>query len=845
MLIVASLSVGPVLAQDDEEEEENLVPAALKEWGQKFSAVKEWQGIWEISVNGAASRASAGGHMESRYEANARGSFLLKRPTELESGWDPKKGTLTWIGEGEARGGGHGVYFERDAIYGVGEDWSQQFRGTMKQSQIEFTLWFGNKSRLVSLHPGTWDSEQVPKLQRTGRAIGLGPGPGRTLVTVPIDHTWAAPIDTWYLGSGQVADDRRWQAVANGPGVLVFTFEGPTSGRNQKFEISGAGVKQRSRVLLFPVYDNLEVAVSIEGYVEWRPKGTITDPKKPGNDLTARATLRHKDGSPAGDLPKVKRFSFELIDTSREPGIAMNWPLNAKDNELDLKLNTAGTGGDLSEEDQKLIVKSPVKDDRQQPYAETKIESYDFGGRAELRVICELEDGREIVGLLKDEKGEQDLVRLPKMDGPGWVAESWRKKHEVMDLADNDDEEEVKGQEHKGDGFTLYQEYRGWVVNGKHRDGNPKRKDFFVLNQRGPDFRGGIALFERLSQLRVHSTLREEKEIEVNVRRMNSNHRDAPHRVDQHAVVLSRDNGGSGATTTAEDGVDGSRAFRPKNVKAIFMEYSEGGRGAGVFSLASGDKYQLSARDAESAWDRAVAHELLHTVGVDHHGEAVREKVVAYFQGPDAPLNPSRKGRYVETPSHHPQNYRRDGSTHFPQTWSDDRGPVLTLKWEDTRKDTFEEDLPEYERWRKNLSGPRTEADMKYLDEMNSHLGHIGKSVDFWKRYIDEDIAAYQITKIIWVGQQQGTDSGNDLCVMKYYFANAYRMNGQPNGYFVVRPGQIRAGRELCHSAEGTGGNAPSHQPQSRFGAAASGRGNCFGQICPNDAIPPRRSALN
>ena len=75
---------------------------------------------------------------------------------------------------------------------------------------------------------------------------------------------------------------------------------------------------------------------------------------------------------------------------------------------------------------------------------------------------------------------------------------------------------------------------------------------------------------------------------------------------------------------------------------------------------------------------------------------------------------------------------------------------------------------------------------------------------------------------------------------MRYYFANAYPVEGRENTYWLVRPGDNRAGRDLCKSPEGTGANAPSHKPKSRFGNSAPGRGGCFRYICPNDAVPPR-----
>ena len=71
-------------------------------------------------------------------------------------------------------------------------------------------------------------------------------------------------------------------------------------------------------------------------------------------------------------------------------------------------------------------------------------------------------------------------------------------------------------------------------------------------------------------------------------------------------------------------------------------------------------------------------------------------------------------------------------------------------------------------------------------------------------------------------------------------FANAYPVDAAETAYYLVRPGMNRAGRDLCKTSEGTGANASVHDPKSRFGDSAPGRGSCFSYICPNDAIPPR-----
>jgi hypothetical protein len=123
-------------------------------------------------------------------------------------------------------------------------------------------------------------------------------------------------------------------------------------------------------------------------------------------------------------------------------------------------------------------------------------------------------------------------------------------------------------------------------------------------------------------------------------------------------------------------------------------------------------------------------------------------------------------------------------------------------------------------------------------------LGRLGKGEDFWREYLAHDSAESGLNFRMFVGKYHGTDSGNESCVMRYYFATAHEDRQKKNSFFVMRPGAKQPAIGICTGGEGTGGNAPSHQPQSRFGPAASGRGNCFGEICPNDAIPVRSIAI-
>jgi hypothetical protein len=577
----------------------------------------------------------------------------------------------------------------------------------------------------------------------------------------------------------------------------------------------------------------VELVITIPGYDEWRPEGNIKEVTKLGNNLVARATVQVKEGQ-GTFIPRVKNIRFQLLDTSREPGVCMNWPLNAKDTDYDLRL-AAVSGGTLSKSDQKLEVTDPHKNDAGQYYAETQIDSYDFGGKGSLQAICLLNDGREIEGVMKDVGA---VPHLPKRKTQSWIADSWRKTHHVEDLPDDDDSEKVEGQKDNGDGFTLYEEYRGWVENGKHIEGDPKKKDLFVLNLIGADAKGGIALFGRLSKLRVHSKLQDPKEISKTERLMNGNHRDGPHRVDQHGVIITnRGSTADGAVTAGTADAAPYHAFRPRFVSFVHVESRQPN---GVFAAKASAEYNLSERDAQFIYDRAVAHELLHAVGVDHHGEVPWHLVRCYFQGASAPLNPTHHARFTTGFNYHTSQIDVPGEFH------ENRGDTITLLWEDTQRDVVEDSIAAYEaELAQHQADNRTESYLVETAATAARLSALGikKDASFWADYDADNLASMDQTRGIRVGREGGTDSGNELCVMKYYFADAYEIKGRENAYYLIRPGSTRAGREICTSPTGTGVNAQSHEPQSRFGDAHSGRGNCFGDICPNDAIPPRSTA--
>ncbi|MEW6404533.1 MAG: hypothetical protein AB1649_22275, partial [Chloroflexota bacterium] len=351
-----------------------------------------------------------------------------------------------------------------------------------------------------------------------GMSLSLDHETGKWQITTPmsVDEPYEVQFKTIRKRDGKTDAESGTRPETN---IQSLAFDGKADRKvgvltalvevRHREEDGAGGHRTTGRITILPDWNDVEVVVTIDGYEKWRPLGSIKVAGQAGNHLVAKAVLRPKDASASGDLPEVKQFLFELLDTSREPGVAMNWPKFSIDDSPDLMLGIdASSPGALSNEDQCLDVSNPAKNALGWPSATARVDSYDFGGRSELRVSAELADGRTIVGRLEGQDGTlYTEILLPKRLQRRWIAEAWLTENNVANLSDDDDnEQEPMGDGFNGDGLTLYEEYRGFAVRRMKDgrvEGDPKRKDFFILNLIGSDALTGIDLFEKNTGLRV------------------------------------------------------------------------------------------------------------------------------------------------------------------------------------------------------------------------------------------------------------------------------------------------------------------------------------------------------
>jgi hypothetical protein len=390
---------------------------------------------------------------------------------------------------------------------------------------------------------------------------------------------------------------------------------------------------------LWPSRDDLELVVEPNDYDTWVPEAG-KDETTPGNQITIRASLKKK-GPGATDV-KAKKISFELVDVSREPGICINWP--PKDRCLrdpadaskfcpDLRFHQnqhqkQHRAGDDDGTQASVIEPNGLKAGTPPGVEMTKawatIRAHDWGAFGVLKVTAELTSGEPLTGYLKGSPG-QELILLPKRQSNSCTADKWKADHGVADQADIDDKDHSPvgddGREGGGDGLTLYEEYRGFYKHGVHQRGDPKTKDFFVLDKTGSRYTmQGIVLFQRLTGLEIHRLAEGEMDSDrvVDFNFLTAHRDDCPGVAGQHGILIEM---------AAARPVDPAKKSDNQQEYLNFGESARAEGGPGTPKMITHVLINPSELPSGgSAADRhdfaaTVAHELCHCANVWHHGD--------------------------------------------------------------------------------------------------------------------------------------------------------------------------------------------------------------------------------
>jgi len=291
---------------------------------------------------------------------------------------------------------------------------------------------------------------------------------------------------------------------------------------------------------------------------------------------------------------KERVMTVRFVERSNEPGQCMNADLpEGPQDSPDLSFDKHFSGAVHCSDDPTgrghfgtCVTDSPHNE------KDFWILSEDYGGFSKLEASCDgcvqlvpVWGGREIwPPAVAEPVREKRLLRVPQDTNDNQIADHYPPEAIEFMHADEDSDDAPTGDGTDGDGYSAYEEYRGFITDiGIHQRSDWKTKTLVVQNTHGFP----IDLFRSASGLEV---------IEVDAdglrdRVANFNHHHA-HLVDQHANLLRRG--------SLPKGVAGmSYGFGPpKGVEKVVIKMG---------TYASSD---------------LVAHELGHSVGMHHHGDS-------------------------------------------------------------------------------------------------------------------------------------------------------------------------------------------------------------------------------
>ncbi len=303
------------------------------------------------------------------------------------------------------------------------------------------------------------------------------------------------------------------------------------------------------------------------------------------------------------------------------------------------------------------------------------ISSHDWGAFATLNAVVQVA-GQTVLGHLDGDTATDML--LPKRQQGSMIADNWKAAHGIpLSTPDTDDsEDEPAGDGNAGDGFSLYEEYRGFYMGCarfpqapqpegtpgaicKHVEGDPAKKDLFVVSDLSAEQNLGVEKFKQESKLNVHYEGLSLAEMGTD-RLMNFNFGQGAH------LQNANTTGQHGLYIHWMSGVGSSRAVSTEGHPTIPRETSQ-------IYVAEGDSNLVDvgsnpgANSGDNYFTATVAHELTHAVGVWHHGEFDKGAVYWYAD---------RTGNVFETTSVNGFGEPVVGTGTLIKVFEEDQNPV-------------------------------------------------------------------------------------------------------------------------------------------------------------------------
>lgn len=380
----------------------------------------------------------------------------------------------------------------------------------------------------------------------------------------------------------------------------------------------------------------LVVVFDDEDHATWLPQADFEE-RTEGNSIRFHAELRKKDGSPT--TRRAVRFICELPEVSTEPGVCLNWPpANIALRTPDLQFLPSRNPSPWLPRNGRDLTRIETEDGEYARSPVATLSCFDWGAFASLKVLAVLPGGETLEGHLEGDSA-MTSIPIPKRAPGSRIADAWKQQQPGASGKNDgaDDETRPAGDGHPGDGFTLYEEYRGFYTSEPrpeaHVEGDPGRKDLFIRDGTGSG--GALSRFARLTGLRARGDLAEPLLDEQRV--VNFNGVGSPNHADQHALVLER----SGLAADIGGQAVGGPGL-PKSVTRIMINED-------LDPAALSSVVRSGVVRSRSRFISTVVHELLHGCNVYHHGQGdVDQNIWLVTEAPDGSQTITEGGRTIE-----------------------------------------------------------------------------------------------------------------------------------------------------------------------------------------------------
>ncbi len=352
-------------------------------------------------------------------------------------------------------------------------------------SEEQYTLTASGGGHILDIESWTYSERSVPK-----GTISVNYMPSQGRATIGWSYLNDLILSTPEAGQGsermartaiKMAEDN--YSMQEGSGMVQFQPNAAEFNASGQGEASYSGPLAQGRVTArFTLTRGGDGKVEVvilppRDYDSWIPKAG-PDHVFPGTlPVEVRAELRMA-GTTAPPPVRKAKFRFELVETSKEPGICMNHP--AKDQALDyFDLGFATPGGFTPPNQAQSLETERFTTD-----AIAVVLCYDYGAYGKVRVTAILDTGQEIEGFVEGHP-EQTAITLPKDENDNHIADTWEKEEGTFGQAQDpawDEADEPNDHEANGDGISLYEKYRGFQFGETHERLKARKKHLFVYD---------------------------------------------------------------------------------------------------------------------------------------------------------------------------------------------------------------------------------------------------------------------------------------------------------------------------------------------------------------------------